>query len=215
MTSESEDSENGTISTVSEVSDAAREDVAELRPSVSCCVKDSSDVRVHVGTRNQYTAPVRVHNYKVTVNSEIQGLNIVPKFSVTQSSPVLQLLPPKTHPGPTKPAIPFEEPNYQTLSSTDKNDLEKEPCKPFGGLLPKCGNVSTGIRVGTVFALILTISVTVLVYYLGAENSNPSKENPFSFTVHTSHGNDSVDVGTEYTGCPGGMCQTSGECSAS
>jgi hypothetical protein len=67
MTSESEDSENGSISTVSEVSDAAREDVAELRPSVFCCVKDSSDV--HMGTRNQYNAPVTVQNYKVTVNN--------------------------------------------------------------------------------------------------------------------------------------------------
>jgi hypothetical protein len=183
MTSESKDSENESTSTVSEVSDATPEDVAELRPSVSCRVKDSSDV--HVGTRNQYNAPVTVQNYKVTVNNEIQGLNFVPKFSVTQ-------LPPKTHPGPTEPAIPLEEPNYHTLN------LEESPCKSFGGLIPKCGNVCTGICAGKVIALILTISVTVLVYYLGAETSNLSKENYFSCTVHTSHGNESVDVGTEY-----------------
>ena len=196
MTSESEDSENESISTVSEVSDVAREDVAELRPSVSCCVKDSSDV--HVGTRNQINAPVTVQNYKVTVNNEIQGLNFVPKFSVTQTSPFLQLLPAETHPGPTESAIPLEEPNYHTLNLNDNNDLEEAPCKSNGRLLPKCGNVSTGICAGTVVTIILIISVAVLVYYLSAETSNPSKENSFSFTVHTSYGNDSVDVGTEY-----------------
>jgi len=166
MTSESEGSENGTIPTVSEVSDAAREDVAELGPSVLCCLKDSSDV--HVGTRNQYNAPVTVPNYKVNVNNEIQGLNFVPKFSVIRLSPVLQLLPPKTHPGPTAPAITLEEPNYHTLNL---NDLEEASCKSLGGLLPKCGNMSTGICADTVIALILTISVTVLVYYLGGETS--------------------------------------------
>jgi len=196
MTSESEDLENESISTVSEVSDVAPEDVAELTPSVSCCVKDSSDV--HVGTRNQYNTPVTVQNYKVTVNNEIQGLNFVPKFSVTQPSPFLQLLPPKTYPGPTEPAVPLEEPNYHTLNLNDNNDLEEAPCRYLGGLIPKFGNVSTGICAGTVIALILTISMTVLVYYLGDETSNLSKENSFSFIVHTSHGNDSVDVGTEY-----------------
>ena len=196
MTSESEDSENESISTASEVSDAAREDVAEMRPSVSCCVKDSSDV--HVGTRNQYNAPVTVQNYKVTVNNEIQGLNFVPKFSVTQPSPFLQLLSAETHRGPTEHAIPLEEPNYHTINLNDNNDLEEAPCKSNGRLFPECGNVSTGICVATVITLIMTISVTVLVYYLGAETSNPSTENSFSFTVQTSHGNDSVNVGTEY-----------------
>jgi len=162
-------------------------------------VNDSSDV--HVGTRNQYKPPplppVTVQNYKVTVNNEIHGLNFVPKFSVTQPSPFSQLLPPKTHPGPTEPSIPLEEPNYHTLSLND-NDLEEAPCKSIGGLIPKRGNVSTGICAGRVIALILTISVTVLVYYLGAETGNLSKENSSSFTVHTSQGNGSVDVGTEY-----------------
>jgi len=195
MTSESEDSENESIFTASEVSDVAREDVAELRPSVSCCVKDSSDV--HVGNRNQYNAPVTVQNYKVTVNNE-NGLNFVPKFSVTQPSRFLQLLSAETHPGPTEPAIPLEEPSYHTLNLNGNNDLEEATCKSNGGLLRKCGNVSTGTCAGNVFAIILTISVTVLVYYLGAETSNPSKENSFSFMVQTSHGNDSVDVGTEY-----------------
>jgi len=196
MTSEAEDSENESITTVSEDSDAAPEDVAELRPSFSCSVKDSSDV--HVGTRSQYNAPVTVQNYKVTVNNEIQGFNFVPKFSVTQPSPFLQLLPPETHPGPTEPAIPLEEPNYHTPNLDDNNDLEEAPCKSLGGLIPKCGNVISGTCAGILIALILTISVTVLVYYLGAETSNPSKENSFSFIVHTSHGNESVDVGTEY-----------------
>jgi hypothetical protein len=109
----------------------------------------------------------------------------------------LQLFPADTHPGPTEPAIPLEEPNYHTPNLNDNNDLEEAPCKSNGGLLPKCGNVSTGICAGTVIALILTISVTVLVYYLRAETSNPSKENSLSFTVQTSHGNYTVDVGIE------------------
>jgi len=196
MASESEDSENESIPSVSEVSDTAREDVAELRPSISCCVKDSSDV--HVGPRNQYNAPVMVQNYTVTVNNETQGLNFVPRFSVPQPSPFLQLLPAETHPGPIEPAIPSEEPNYHTSNLNDNNDLEVAPCKSNGQILSKCGNVSTGTCAGTVITLILIISVTVLVYYLGAETSSPSKENSFSYTVQTSHGNNSVDVGTEH-----------------
>jgi hypothetical protein len=196
MTSELDDSENGSISTVSELSDASGKEVSEVRPSVSCCVKDSSDV--HVGTRNQYNAPVTVQKYKVTVRNEIPGFNFVPNFSVTQPSPVLRLLPAETHPGSTETTKPVEDPNYHIFNLNVNEDLQQEaPCMSVRGLLPKCGKVNTGIYVGTVIA-VLVISVTVAVYYLGAEASTLSEENSLNFTVQTSCGNDSVDVGTEY-----------------
>ena len=154
-------------------------------------MKDSSDV--HVGTRNQYNAPVTVQKY-ITVNNEIQGFTFVPNFSVTQPSHSSRHILAKTHPALTEPTIPLEEHNYHTHNLNDSNDLQKEPCKSLGGLFPKCGNMSTAIC----WNCDSINTVTVLVYYLGAETSNTSEENSLSFTVQTSHGNDSVDVGTAY-----------------
>jgi hypothetical protein len=197
MISESEDSESGSIATVSEVSDdTAGEVVSHSNPSVSCCVKDSSDV--HVGTRNQYKAPVTVQKYKVTITNETPKFNFVPNLSVTQASPLLRFLPSETHPGPTENKEPSEDLNCHMSNVKVNKHLHESPRRSVQGLLPKSGDVNTGICAGTVIAVILITSVTVVVYYPGAETSNPSTEGAFRFTVQTSHGNDSVDAGTEY-----------------
>jgi hypothetical protein len=189
MTSESEDSEDESISTVSEGSGAAGKEVSELGPSVSCCVKDSSDVQV--GTRNQYNAPVTVQKYKLTVKNEIPGLNFVPNFPVALPPPFLRILPAETYPDPTETTKPLADSEFHLIDLNAKDDLQQEaPCRSVRGLLPKCGNGNTGKRAGTVIALLLIISLTVAVYYLAAEMSNPSEENSLHFTVQTSHGND-------------------------
>jgi hypothetical protein len=115
------------------------------------------------------TPLLRFQIIKSMLTMKYRNLILCPNFR-SLDFPVLQLLPPKTHPGPTEPAITLEEPNYHTLNLKD-NDLDEAPCKSLGGLLPKCENVSIGICADTVIALILTISVTVLMYYLGGETS--------------------------------------------